>query len=519
MKITKRVINSNLELVGYLLEDNKFYNLKYIEKLNDYIDNIGIGDKGNYRCSDVIPTIYYKDYCIYEYNKLLKENNFKRDIERELIDWKVNWGDKVLQVEGSRQVGKTTEILKFGFNNYENVIYVNLADDKYNFAEMCIGGQILPAFMNVYCSKANLPKYMDTRNTLLIIDEVQVNAQVYNSIRAIRDSLKCDIVVTGSYLGQTLKRDYFLPAGTIMILKFYPLSFREFCRVFDMESKLVSLSPFGQSSVGSYVELERYYTIYRQIGGYPEAVKAFRRTGKISDSLNSLRQLLDVFIRESRNYYSSESTKETAIFRGVFSQLAVEMSQEKRGVGNKLIPNVAELVSNSQEIAIKKAEVTKAINWLVYSGLVDSCDLCVEGDVLNVVSGRRLYYLDCGLLNCIAQKLPLKKSSIDGLITETFVYGELHRLYTSGKLEIGNVPCFSYKDGYELDFVLVNNNKKVIGLEVKTNRGSTKSLDYFKAKGIIDIKIVAQLSYGGVSGDKLTIPIYKVGDYRIYNRI
>lgn len=52
-----------------------------------------------------------------------------------------------------------------------------------------------------YCSRANLPAYKDTRDTILIIDEIQTSAEIYNSLRDLKRSLNCDIAVTGSYLG------------------------------------------------------------------------------------------------------------------------------------------------------------------------------------------------------------------------------------------------------------------------------------------------------------------------------
>ncbi|ETA81440.1 hypothetical protein [Youngiibacter fragilis] len=50
----------------------------------------------------------------------------KRKIDSYLAEWKANPTRKPLIVKGPRQAGKTESILRFGNNNYSNVICLNL---------------------------------------------------------------------------------------------------------------------------------------------------------------------------------------------------------------------------------------------------------------------------------------------------------------------------------------------------------------------------------------------------------
>ena len=52
--------------------------------------------------------------------------------------------------------------------------------------------------------KAGLPHFADSKKTILIIDEIQQSAFVYNAIRTIEENISCDLIVTGSYLGRFL---------------------------------------------------------------------------------------------------------------------------------------------------------------------------------------------------------------------------------------------------------------------------------------------------------------------------
>lgn len=103
------------------------------------------------------------------------------------------------------------------------------------------------------------------RYNIQLIDEIQVSEKAYNSIRRLYAEIECDIIVTGSYLGQTIKSDYFLPSGTISYLHMYPLSFAEFCRVYNKEKLLETIDIFGSGDVKDYRALHGLYTIYRKI--------------------------------------------------------------------------------------------------------------------------------------------------------------------------------------------------------------------------------------------------------------
>ena len=106
------------------------------------------------------------------------------------------------------------------------------------------------------------------------------------------------------------------------------------------------------------------------------------------------------------------------------------------------------------------------------------------------------------------------------MITETFVYNELHRLfkvpYTDLKV-IESEVCYSTYGNYELDFMLADRNKTVYGIEVKTKDGEPKSLKVYIDKNFVDRGIVVKPTKGG-HGDKFdTIPIYTVGCRFPYN--
>lgn len=207
MLATHRVKDEKNNTVGFIIE-GQFTNIQTIKDNINSIDNLTIQRNGVIRAKKSLPELYYTDAIRkFTYKRLLANNPFYREIQSELEHWKkVNYR-QILQLGGARQVGKTTEILKFAYKNYKYVIYVNLVSDQHNFKNIVRSSNIKLSLAS-YC-KHNYIKYNDTRNTILIIDEIQTSKEVYNSLRNLRASLNCDIVITGSYLGVTFNRDGF----------------------------------------------------------------------------------------------------------------------------------------------------------------------------------------------------------------------------------------------------------------------------------------------------------------------
>jgi len=138
-----------------------------------------------------------------------------------------------------------------------------------------------------------------------------------------------------------------------------------------------------------------------------------------------------------------------------------------------------------------------------------------NGDVTDVINNRRSYFLDTGIANYVSSMVVLPKDAVEGLLTETFAYTELNRLYqkaASKKKVLGNKPCFSTCGSYELDFVVVDKDYIRYGIEVKSSSNQAKSLKFYKEKGFIDKAIRAVPSKGGCGDAYDTIPIYLIGD-------
>jgi hypothetical protein len=512
MQATHRVKDSNNNTIGFIIDKHFYTNYNIINNIS-LIDNLLVQKNGVIRAEHRLPKIYYKNSVILPiYKKLVKENPFERDIQRQLRVWKVNSSHKVLQLEGSRQIGKTTELRKFAYGNYEYIIFIDMSNDIYKFIDVVNNG-CTPLEIEKYCRRANLPHFLNNKNTVIVIDEIQNNSTVYNSIRALNTELDCDIIVTGSYLGRILgNRDFFLPAGTLDYLQMFTLSFTEFCRAFRSEKILKNIDLYGNSNSEDYNNLEKLYKIYSKIGGYPEVVKVYKNTKNIGECYNVISKLLQTFKDESRVYFNN--TREVEIFENVYREALKQMCTRTDNNGKHIIETITTLVKDNTKLVVNRNEIANAVIWLEYAGIISLCNLAVDGDMRKISEGRRAYFSDCGIVSYLASKSMIDQSSLTGLITETFVYNELHRLfkvpYNELKVREDEV-CFSTYGAHELDFMIADKSKIVYGIEVKTKTGEPKSLRVYINKGLIDKGIVAKPSKGNHGDYYDTIPIYTVG--------
>lgn len=137
----------------------------------------------------------------------------ERFIEKDFHDWKDNWADsRTLLVKGCRQVGKTTSVRHFAAENYKYVIYVDVrSETDLSLLESASESNVVER-LTAFCeAHSEMHAFINSPDTVLILDEVQENKAIYERIRTFNRSLDCHVIFTGSNL--KLSQDYFQPAG------------------------------------------------------------------------------------------------------------------------------------------------------------------------------------------------------------------------------------------------------------------------------------------------------------------
>lgn len=441
----------------------------------------------------------------------------KRDIYEELKAWKKQDSGKVLELNGARQVGKTFILDKFARENYKRYFYINMiqtsgkefiecyhAATSWKPGEKRIEGPLQKTF------ELFDDTFVDDKNTIVVIDEIQESAEVYSMIRQFAREFSCHFVVTGSYLGKTLSKEYFLPAGDIDTLVLDTLSYEEFLGTFGLRDVYDNLDLFGQGETKAYEELKKWYDIYTQIGGYPAVVKCYLETKDMKKCKEELANIIRIFVNESERYF--DDILEINLFEQLFPSIAQSMIKESKG-SSDLTSELSKIIFKNESDRITKKSVNQAIAWLYRSHIIGYCDKLSECNFMDVSYHSRFYFRDIGVARHFLRIAGADQATVDGIINENFVYFYLERLIRESKLA-GTSPAFGVYKGGEIDFFVRSlENDKDYAIEVKSGKNIGKAANMILKDEKADyLYLFKGDTHGGcVEKKKYTVPIYLMG--------
>lgn len=440
--------------------------------------------------------------------------DLQRTIYHELLKWKEEASGKVLEVNGARQVGKTYILDKFARENYKTYIYINMVQSSGKAFVECldsISNEWKPGTKREEkpihkALKLFDEKFEDCADTIVVIDEIQESPQVFSMIREFARLFEANFVVTGSYLGKTFNKEYFLPAGDIDTLNLDTMSFEEFLMAVGKYDIYEKVDLFGGSLHEQYEELKKWYDVYCQIGGYPAVVKKYIEKQDIAACRKETANIIKIFIEESERYF--DDILEVNLLEQMLPAVAQSMIKEKKG-SSDLIKELSGIVFRDDTNRVTKKSINQAIAWLYRSNVIGYCGQVNEGDILNVTPNCIFYFRDLGTCRHFLEIAGASQDTIAGIMNENFVYISLKKRVDNMEIA-GTMPWYAlYKDG-ELDF-FVNSRTDYCnyGIEVKAGRAVGKTANQMLQDGKIKyLYLLKGDTYGGIEDKKYTVPIY-----------
>lgn len=440
----------------------------------------------------------------------------KRDIYDELLDWKKKNTGKVLELEGARQVGKTWILQKFS-KEYKHSVYINMLAFSGEQFLKCLDAATAwePGQERIEkpIHKALLlydKGFLDDKDTLVVIDEIQDSAKVYSMIRQFAREFEAHFIVTGSYLGRTLEKGFFLSAGDTDSLQMEPLTFPEFLEALGKRTLYESVDLYGASNHAVYDELKKYFDDYLFVGGYPEAVKVYLEKGRCDAVTEAVVKVVDIFAKESKKYFNSEL--ELDIFEKLFTSIAINLVKEKKGTSD-LVTELSKIVFKEESNRVTKKAINGAISWLYLSHQIGYAGKCVDCNINQVVENCRYYFSDCGVANYFLDTAGYPRETTESCLCENFVYLELVRRIRKREIA-GLSPWFGTDEATsgELDFfVRSRKDYKNYGMEVKRGNEIARTGNVLLEKGKLDYLYNLKDTYGGIEGKKYAVPLYLAG--------
>lgn len=396
----------------------------------------------------------------------------KRKLYNSLIEWKKSFHRKPLILEGARQVGKTWLLMEFGRNEYENVIYINCADDS--FAKNLFVYDLKPGRI-MRDIEASTGQTVVAGQTLIIFDEIQEAPHAITALKYFCENApEQHVAVAGSLLGVVHHPGESYPVGKVNVLRLLPMSFEEFLWANGKEKLAEVLAECDWASInalsGMLVDLLRQYYY---VGGMPEVVLSWTTSGNIQEVRRIQHQILDSYTNDVSKHAGNETERIRMVWNSIPSQLAKE--------NKKFIYGAVKKGGRAKEFEI-------AIQWLVDAGLVYKLHRCKKPDMplkfYEDFDAFKLYLLDVGLLGALsgasaAQMLVSNDvfKEFKGSFAENYVMQEIKSLSS-----YSNVYYFAKeKSTQEVDF-LIQTDQRIIPVEVKAEENvKSKSLRQFVA--------------------------------------
>ena len=201
-----------------------------------------------------------------------------RKIARQIEEHFTAGTEKILLIDGARQVGKTIIVRHVGKKLFPNFVELNFLDDK-NGERLFENVRTIDSFYLQISAIAG-SQLGRKEDTIIFLDEIQAYPHYLTMLKFLQQDGRFTFIASGSLLGVTLGQTTSIPMGSIRILRMFPLDFEEFLYangvneflVDSLKEKFMKEESLEESLHRQMMEYFRYYLL---VGGLPDAVNTF----------------------------------------------------------------------------------------------------------------------------------------------------------------------------------------------------------------------------------------------------
>ena len=394
-----------------------------------------------------------------------------RKIEKTIKDYLQNGSNKIMIVDGARQVGKSyiiryvaSELLKDKFTNYIEI----------NFVEDSLGNKLFENVNNkedfyLQLSMVAGEKMKNKDNTLIFIDEIQQYPQFLSMLKFLKQEDKFTYICSGSLLGETLIKTPSIPIGSIDVIHMFPLDFEEFLlannfndyAINSLKNKFDRLESLEEATHAKVLDLFKKYLL---IGGLPDAVNCFINKMNIVEVRKIQSDIYDYYGDDASKYDKEHKLK----IKRIYDLIPSSLENKKKRIVLQNIENIkGKRFSSYQDefdylINSGIALEVKALSTLVFP--------LIESSSKNLL---KLYLNDVGLLTNILYKNNIKAVLDD---ERSINLGTVYESVVASELKAHGYKLFYYdnKANGEVDFLIDDyNNLSVVPLEIKSGKDYT----------------------------------------------
>ncbi len=415
-----------------------------------------------------------------------------RKIIKRIEEYLSSDSDRMLLIDGARQIGKSYIIRWVGQRMFSNYIEINMEEDKLGDRVFADAKTTKDFYMALSIIAGDRMK--DKGNTLVFIDEIQAYSHLLTLVKFLMREKKFTYIASGSLLGVTLKNTASIPIGSLDVEHMYPMDFEEFLyangvgevAVEAMRESFNNQQALSDTMHNKIMDLFRKYLL---VGGLPKAVETFVESRNIIEFRSIQKEAHDLYGIDASKY-EEEHDKKLKI-RRIFDMIPSNLENKKKRVVIKDIENKSWKRTNDyldEFDYLISAGITlevKAISTPTYP--------LVENSGKNLL---KLYLNDVGILSGIFYRNNIKAVMSDD---RSINLGSVYETVVAQELKAHGYDLYYYdnKKNGEVDYLIDDaDNLSNIPIEVKSGKDYTvhSALDRFLSNDEYNIKRAYVLS-------------------------
>ena len=398
--------------------------------------------------------------------------------------------NKVLVIDGARQIGKTYIIRHVGKALFKNFVEINLLEDSLSDRVFEDAKSVDEFYFRLGLVAGE--KLGNKENTLIFLDEIQTYPHLLTLLKFLKSDDRFTYVASGSLLGVTLAKTSSIPMGSIEVKQMYPLDFEEFLWahgigkefIRNLRDKFEKLESLDEPVHERLLSLFKRYLL---VGGLPEVVNHFIKNKNVFEVRSIQSEIHDYYALDASKYDEQNRLKIRRIYDMVPSNLA-----------NKKKRIVIKQIENKEGKRFKDYE--DEFDYLIHSGIAleiravsNPSFPLIESTGKNLL---KLYLNDVGILTNVLYKhnaLPIIND------VKSVNLGSVYESVVAQELTSRGVSVFYYdnKSKGEVDFLFDDyDSLSVVPIEVKSGKDYTvhSALDQLVANPSYSIKKAYVLS-------------------------
>lgn len=246
--------------------------------------------------------------------------------------------NKILLVNGARQIGKSYLVRYVGQRLFPHFVEINLKEDREGeqvFADVRTTNDLYMRLGNF--SQQPLG---DRSDTLIFLDEIQSYPHLMTMLKFLNEEQRYRFIASGSQLGVALQQTPSVPLGSVAIKQMYPLDFEEFLWTTGASGEWISRlremflrrETLEESMHNLLLKRFQYYLL---IGGLPEAINNFLTDRNMLRVRQTHRDIHDLYRIDASQYDADHRLK----IRKIYDLIPSLLENKKKRIVYKDIEN------------------------------------------------------------------------------------------------------------------------------------------------------------------------------------